>query len=357
MRTSHAEAIAGERAAIFVRVGSTNRQADEALIAEMKRFVRNETFDEQPMLELNSEAVDFRVASELFAPRRSLRPSDLLSLRIVTKVQNRQVPTVGGVLLFGATRDQHFPDAWIQCGRFAGRDKSRILDQFECSGALPATALEAIDFVRKHARVEARIEDVVRRDEWTIPLVAVREAVINAVVHADYSQSGAPIRVSIFDDRVEVENPGLLPFGVTVEDLARGVSKLRNRVIGRVFKELGLIEQWGSGIQRMCKACGDKGFPLPVFEEIGIRFRVTLMLTSVGSVPQSETSAGIVKILTEAGVGGLTTAQIAAKIGLSSRAVRTRLGSLLNEGSIVAIGKSTNDPRRTYRLVGRGTAP
>ena len=74
---------------------------------------------------------------------------------------------------------------------------------------------------------------------------------VNAVAHADYAQRGAPLRLAVFDDRLEVENPGLLPFGLTVEDLHHGISKLRNRVIGRVFHELGLIEQWGSGVQRM----------------------------------------------------------------------------------------------------------
>jgi hypothetical protein len=68
---------------------------------------------------------------------------------------------------------------------------------------------------------------------------AVREAVANAVAHADYSHVGGPIRLAMFDDWLEVDSPGLLAFGLTVEDLPRGLSKLRNRVIGRVFHELG----------------------------------------------------------------------------------------------------------------------
>ena len=86
--------------------------------------------------------------------------------------------------------------------------------------------------------------------------MALREAIVDSAVHADYAQRGAPIRVAVFDDRVEIENPGLLPPGLTVEDLRRGVSKLRNRVMGRVFQELGLIEQWGSGIQRSERRAG-----------------------------------------------------------------------------------------------------
>jgi predicted HTH transcriptional regulator len=99
--------------------------------------------------------------------------------------------------------------------------------------------------------------DLLGQDEGLVEKrTRVREAVINAVVHADYAQQGAPIRLSIFDGRLEIENPGLLPFGLTIEDLRKGISKLRNRVIGRVFRDLGLIEQWGSGIQPEQRARG-----------------------------------------------------------------------------------------------------
>jgi ATP-dependent DNA helicase RecG len=100
--------------------------------------------------------------------------------------------------------------------------------------------------------------------------------------HADYAQQGAPIRVALFDDRIEIENPGLLPFGLTIEDIMQGVSKLRNRVIGRVFHELHLIEQWGSGIQRKTAACQEAGLEAPRLEEIGMHFRVTISSARVG---------------------------------------------------------------------------
>lgn len=88
---------------------------------------------------------------------------------------------------------------------------------------------------------------VTRRDLPTVPPVALREALVNAVVHTDYSQRGAPIRIAVFSDRVEVENPGIPLPGLTTEELHEGVSRLCNRVIARTFKELRLIERWGSG--------------------------------------------------------------------------------------------------------------
>ena len=122
----------------------------------------------------------------------------------------------------------------------------------------------------------AEIGRLKRRDVPSVPPVALREALVNAVVHADYAQRGAPIRLAVFDDRVEIENPGILLPGLTIEEISDGLSRLRNRVIGRAFKELGLVEQWGSGIRRMVVACTAAGLPAPEFTEIGLRCRVTL---------------------------------------------------------------------------------
>ncbi len=335
----------GIETGVYVRVGSTNRRADQELIEELRRFSRGESFDEQAMPDLDSEALDFRVASESFAPFRKLRRKDFATLRLMTTHQGRQVPTIGGVILFGRHRERHFPDAWIQAGRFQGTDKARIGDHVEIR-SYPARAVEeAIAFVQKHALHGVEIGAVRRKDRWNLPPAAVREAIINAVTHADYAQRGAAIRVSIFDDRLEVESPGLLPFGLTVEDLRRGVSKLRNRVIGRVFHELGLIEQWGSGIQRMTAACRDAGLASPVLEEIGTRFRVTLHTARTGSTLVEPTDQAILDAL--AG-GGLSTQQIAAAIELTPRATRTRLVSLVERGLVREIGTSPQDPKRRY---------
>jgi ATP-dependent DNA helicase RecG len=95
-------------------------------------------------------------------------------------------------------------------------------------------------FLKKHAMRGADFSETRRRDVWSIPLGILREAVINALVHTDYSQRGAPIRVAFFDDRIDIENPGILLPGMTIEDMKQGISKIRNPVIARVFRELEL---------------------------------------------------------------------------------------------------------------------
>ncbi|MEB3361983.1 MAG: ATP-binding protein, partial [Synechococcaceae cyanobacterium] len=159
----------------------------------------------------------FRVASGAFAPSRDLCRRDLETLRLLAAPQGKTLPSVGGMILFGHDRERYIPDAWIQAERFAGSDRSRIPDRIAIH-SLPVQAVEdAIAFMQKHSWHGATIGAVRRTDRWGLPPEAVREALINALVHCDYSQRGAPIRLSIFDDRLEIENPGLLPFGLTVD--------------------------------------------------------------------------------------------------------------------------------------------
>jgi predicted HTH transcriptional regulator len=338
----------GPEQGAFVRLGSSNRRADRAALDELRRMAANRCYDEEPLADLNSEAIDFRAASELFAPIRKIAARDLSVLGLVTRHAGRTVPTVGGILLFGTVREERFPDAYLQAGRFAGTDRTRILDTVEIRGHLPVLVDGAIGFLRKHEAVALEIGAPRHREKWPIPLVALREAIVNAIVHADYAQRGAPIRLAVLDDRVEIENPGLLPFGLTVEDILAGISKLRNRVVGRVFKELGLIEQWGSGIGRMRSACREAGLPDPRFEEIGRHFRVTLCKTPEPKREVDPVEAAILNLLADG--RGHTTAEVARTVGRTPRATRSRLAGLVARGLVHEVGRGKRDPKRQYYL-------
>jgi ATP-dependent DNA helicase RecG len=334
----------------YIRVGSTNRLADRVMLTELQRVKFEDSFDKQAISELNSEAIDFRVASELFAPVRKLSKADLDSMDLVTTYRQKKVPTAGGIILFGKDRLKYFPDAWIQVGRFAGTTKSHITDTQEIT-SYPIFAIdEVMSFIKKHAMHGIEIKGTRNTEIWSLPLTAIREAIINAVVHADYAQQGAPIRLAIFDDRIEIENPGLLLCGLTVDEIKRGVSKLRNRVIGQVFYRLGLIERWGSGIKRILESCLESGFPEPIFEEIGTHFRVTLFTQIVAKLILSDIDQAILAVLKKS--KGLSTKEIAEAINKSQRATRTRLINLIGRGLVVEIGKGKHDPRRKYFFQG-----
>lgn len=338
----------GAEEGVYIRVGSTNRKADQATIGELKRITLNQSFDELPIPELSSEEIDFRATSEVFAPLYQLKPKDLETLGLITKYQARLVPTNAGILLFGKEREKIFPDAWIQAGRFQGIDKTNIIDSIDIHKYPILAIQDAMAFIEKHAMRAIDIEKIRHQVRWSVPVIAIREALINAVVHADYSQHGARIRIAIFDDRIEIENPGLLRFGLTTEDIKQGISKLRNRTIGKLFNKLGLIEQWGSGIQRILNSCKEAGFLEPKFEEIGTHFRVTLFTAQVRKPKVDKKDQTIISLLQNG--EGLNTQAISQKIKLSPRATRTRLIKLIELGYIVEIANSEQDPNRLYFL-------
>lgn len=238
-----------------------------------------------PIPGLSSTDLDIDVAKKRFKGIRELNEEELITLKLLSREQGRLVPTTGAMLLFGKQRDFHFPDAWIQCGRFKGKDKAYIFDHTEIYEDLPGSVESVMLFLKKHAFRTADFSEIRRKDVWSIPLTILREALVNAIVHADYSQRGAPIRVSFFDDRIEIENPGILLPGMTIEDVKQGVSRIRNRVIARVFRELDLIEQWGSGFRRILKDAEDLGLPQPEIIEIGMRVRFIVYLAESIELP------------------------------------------------------------------------
>ncbi|MBM4038870.1 MAG: hypothetical protein FJ290_10175 [Planctomycetes bacterium] len=337
----------GPELGVYVRLGSTNRAAGPEMLAELRLLARNTFYDEQPCPQASSDDLDVRVASELFAAvSRPLTPPKLRSLGLLVEQGGREVPSIGAVLLFGKTRERFFPSAALRCARFLGKDTARFLDQAEIDEHLPKAVDSAVAFIERHTRQGIEIGRVRRRDLPEYPVEAVREAVINALVHADYAIGGAGTKIAIFDDRIEITNPGLLPFGLTLEAALAGVSRLRNRVIGRTFRELGLIEQWGSGLGRIISACAHAGLPPPRFEELAANFRVTLFSERVTAPSRPEWQT---QLLAHLAKEGRITTQAAARLwNASARTARNRLLKMVERGLIAEIGRGPTDPYRVY---------
>lgn len=337
--------------------------ADQELLAELRRSTEGVAFDELPMPELSVADLDLAVLKELFHDQRDLGERELLTLRLLTNEQGRRVPTKGAVLLVGRDRARHFPDAWVQCGRFIGRDKADIFDHVELHDPLPQAVESILLFLKKHAMRGADFSAIRRRDRWSIPLGILREVVINALVHADYSQKGGPIRVAFFDDRIEVENPGILLPGLTLDDIRQGLSKIRNHVIARVFRELNLIEQWGSGIPRMFREAEELGLPELQIAEIGMRMRVTVPLLENIAAPKATEQATeqdteqVKRILNCLKSKPLSVREAMDVLGLHHRPtfLYNYLHPVLDTGLVERTQpESPRSPKQKYRLTARG---
>ena len=166
--------------------------------------------------------------------------------------------------------------------------------------------------------------------------------------HTDYSFKGSSIQIAIFDDRIEFSNPGSIPFGLTLEDALRGVSHLRNRVIGRVFKELKLIEQWGSGLKRIITQCNEAGMALPLFEELGNFFKVTIHNKKVQKPKLLPWQKIVIEYLEKNEQISSKEAQKIWKI--SDRTTRTRLNIMKEARLLVEVSTSRFDPQKYFRL-------
>jgi Predicted transcriptional regulator containing an HTH domain and an uncharacterized domain shared with the mammalian protein Schlafen len=263
----------GPEAGVYVRLGSTNRVAGPELIAELKRSLSKSSFDQLPCLDIGIEGLDMDRIMQAFS---GMDQKKLETLGVLVPYAGRLVCSNGGLILFGQDhfRERFFPNAKVRCARFQGTDKVDFIDQYDCEGTIIEAMKDIPNFIRRNTRLAAKIDQIRRKDIPEYALIAIREVLTNALVHADYSIKGMNPRVAIFSDRLEIESPGMLPFGYTLEEFTAGVSHIRNKVIARVFRELRLMEEWGTGYKRIIEACQTGGYQAPVWEELGTVIRV-----------------------------------------------------------------------------------
>jgi ATP-dependent DNA helicase RecG len=279
------------------------------------------------------------------------------------------------MLLLGNNIDFEF--ARIKCARFKGDDVEEFIDQKVFSGILYEQVDNAINFAKTHISKSGVIKDIKREDNYAIPIPAIREAIINAVVHRDYSITGSDIKFAIFDNRVEITSPGVLPKTLSIGDIKSGKSEIRNKVIARIFSEINYIEQWGTGIRRIIAECKKNSLIEPIFEESDLFFKVTIFsLADNNKTPISDDKTPIsddktpisddktgahkkinefsedeIKVITYLKYNEYITNSIARElIGKKDTATKNLLNKLVKKEIIIAIGERKN---RIYKMNGK----
>lgn len=193
----------------------------------------------------------------------------------------------GGILFFAKHPEDIYFHAVIRCVLFKGRDKVYILDDKTFGGPLLQQYNRAIEWLKGKLQIAYEMEGTgPRKETWEIPLNVFKESIINALSHRDYYEQGASIMIEMYDDRVEITNPGtLLP--VVAKNFGRK-SLSRNPLIFGLFTRMHLVEHVGSGIPRMKKDMLDAGLPEPTFETEGM-FTVIFKRPVAARVIQDET--------------------------------------------------------------------
>lgn len=189
------------------------------------------------------------------------------SLLVNTEIlddSERHPATAAGLLLFGKNPNRFLPQAGIDAAAYAGTEKEyETLERQSLRGPMVALRAadgslteaglveQAVNFVRRNTAVTAHLQDgATRQEQWAYPEEAVREVLVNALVHRDYLLSGTNIELSIYRDRLEVISPGRLPNGITPERMRTGCRSARNELLKDVMRDYGYLEHMGMGVPR-----------------------------------------------------------------------------------------------------------
>jgi len=262
---------------IFIRSGSTIQELSGI---ELSSFLLNKTGQTWDSLPTEAQIKDLDIDTiEIF---KKLAKDRLPLIEKETNIENLieklklftkdKKLTRAGVLLFSKDPQKYFLTAYIKIGRF--KSDTEIIDTVIAEGNIFQQLNTAMSAIKKHLNVKfdttvdgTEIDSLSRKDIWDYPLEALREAIINALIHRDYLDT-SPIQIKIFDDKIEFWNAGKLMPPLTIEKLKGPHSvKQRNPLIASIFYYAGLIEAWGSGTTKMIKLCKEHNLPEPEFKE------------------------------------------------------------------------------------------
>jgi ATP-dependent DNA helicase RecG len=304
----------------YERVGSTTRRMSreryEQLLLERAHARRR--WENQPAVGVTLKDLD---REEILRTREMAIQQGRISAGtsrqledILDRLGLRQdgVLTQAAQVLYGTRFLPDYPQCMLKMGRFRGTDVTgEIVDNRQEHLHAFAMVREGMAFLERTLPIGARFPkgSIFREDRLAVPREALREILLNAVMHRDYSDPGGYVAIAIFDDRVEIRSYGRLPAGITPAMLARThLSKPRNLLIAEAFHRTGAVEIWGRGTNRVIDACRAHGIPAPTFEEkqgfLVVTFRAET--AAVRTAPSRDEVTGQ--------VGGQVTGQVAGQV-------------------------------------------
>lgn len=275
----------------YVRVGESDEPMSEYEIYSYEAFRKRIRDDIRTIENGKFHLIDEKRMSEyLYAvksERRNLADSvseeEILELMGITV---DEIPTLAGLMIFSKYPQSYFPQLCITAVALpgteqgiVGEDGERFIDNKRITGAIPDMLEEAVEFVRKNSRTKTIIDDNGHRaDKVEYPIKAVREAILNALIHRDYSihTENIPIRIEMYRDRMEIINSGGLYGKISINALGKVHPETRNAVLANILELLKITENRYSGIPTMRSEFVNAGLPEPMFSVVHGEFKVTM---------------------------------------------------------------------------------
>ena len=326
------------RGRYYKRIGNSNHQLSVSEVVDMHLQSINTSWDSYrgPEYTVDDISLD-KVQKAIETMKQNHLSVTETPLSFLTKYNLlRENNLTNAAYLLFKKRDSAITT--IELGRF--QDEITIKDTARTKADILTQIEEVLDFVRKHINKEVIITgNAQNRQKWQYPLEAIRELVINMVVHRDYRSSSDSI-IKIFDNKIEFYNPGRLPATITIEDLLTNAyrSTPRNKLLADFFKDMGLIEKYGSGIRRVINTFKEAQLPLPVFQNISDGFMVTVFSGLPKNVVENvvENEAQILGFISVN--PSISALEMAEKLRLTERTVQRYLKSLQKKKLISRIG-------------------
>lgn len=350
----------------YIRTGDSERRLTPY---EVDRIVENKgqpSWDREPVPDASLEDLDVAILSHYTEKQQAAREKTFAD-GMPTALRRLQVlrddnPTLASLLTMGDYPQQFYPRLAVTFALYPGTGKGdvtegfRLLDSARITGPIPEMVEEGVRLVEKNMRTAGLIEGVFRKDVPDYPPVAIREALVNALMHRDYSPSalGTPVQIDMYVDRLQISNPGGLFGGVTAENLGQpGVSTSRNQLLSTFLEDLSfssggtVAENRGTGIAVMRSATASALMPPPEFSNTLTHFTVTFHKRKVASTETHETAYEKVSRLLQERTSWSTT-ELKEATGLSRTAVQKSLNQLLTEG-VAEVTEPLRSPRQRYR--------
>ncbi|WP_147445058.1 ATP-binding protein [Corallococcus sp. CA053C] len=269
----------------YVRDGNRSREAKREELVRMLQST-DAYFDEQEMTGATVEDLDTEAVRAFFTsvyPRQISEQNIVPHLTALKCLERTGVPTVAGILMFGKEPTRWLLDARISAVRVQGTTvSSTFLDRQEMEGRLLDQIDQASAFIQRNIAAPSHVEGMLRVADG-LPVEVIREAILNAVTHRDYKPA-SQIRINIFDDRIEILNPGNLLNHLTLENIRQGgISQKRNPILASLLAKAQRRENLGFGVPDMVRVLGEKGFKEPTIELVAGHFKLVLWTTRATS--------------------------------------------------------------------------
>ena len=329
---------------VYVRQGASTVPATDAAILNMIKETSGDSYEAARSLD---QRLTFNKATDFFEKRKiEFGRTQMRTLHLIGDDD-----TYTNLAFLLSEQCTHM----IKLAVFEGSKKSVFKDRRELSGSLLEQMEEAFNYIDRYNRTRAEFSGLDRLDMRDYPPEAIREALLNAIVHRDYSFSGATL-ISIFEDRIEFVTIGGLVKGITLDDVKLGISVLRNQHLANIFYRLRLIEAYGTGILKI-NECYDDYDVKPLIETTGNAFKITLPNTNFHAeeqksslTPKTSGSTSVTKkeerISTVLDLcrskGSIVRSDVEMALGVSQSTAILLLRELTDDGVLIKKGKTKN---------------